>query len=151
VEATIRPFKREDLAAIQRIERLSFRREAYPAELFLAYHTWYPKTFLVAQLEDKVIGYAIGRVVEERGEVISIAVLPEFRRKGIGTSLWRALREEFQRALVKEVRLHVRVSNEAAINFYQRLGFKKVHKEVAYYSDGEDAWSMRLTFCQKRI
>lgn len=45
----------------------------------------------------------------------------------------------------KDVSLHVRCSNEAAIGLYTgRLGFARERVESKYYADGEDAWCMRL-------
>jgi ribosomal-protein-alanine N-acetyltransferase len=104
----------------------------------------HPNTFLVAELEGKVIGYTIGRKLDELAEVISIAVLPEFRRRGIGSALWLRLRDELKEMGVKTVRLHVRVSNEPAIRFYEKFGFERTRLEPSYYSDGEDAWLMKL-------
>lgn len=140
----IRQFKKSDLPELQLIERVCFKREAYPPELFLSYSILHPNTFLVAELEGKVIGYTIGRKLDELAEVISIAVLPEFRRRGIGSALWLRLRDELKEMGVKTVRLHVRVSNEPAIRFYEKFGFERTRLEPSYYSDGEDAWLMKL-------
>ena len=41
-----------------------------------------------------------------------------------------------------ECYLEVRISNDAAINLYSKLGFKKVKRNYGYYMDGEDAWVM---------
>lgn len=54
----------------------------------------------------------------------------------------RAMREYHA---ARDVSLHVRCSNEAAIGLYTgRLGFSRDRVEKAYYADGEDAWCMRL-------
>jgi ribosomal-protein-alanine N-acetyltransferase len=43
-----------------------------------------------------------------------------------------------------EIYLEVRVSNDSAINMYERLGFFKKSRLRSYYRDGEDAFLMAL-------
>jgi ribosomal-protein-alanine N-acetyltransferase len=140
----VRPFKPRDLVQVLEIERISFRRGAYPAELFLTYHALHPAGFLVAEKQGHIVGYAVGRIVGLEGELVSIAVRPELRRRGVGSALWTGLCDFFQRAGVKAVRLHVRLSNLVARAFYTKLGFEERGIERRYYADGEDAIVMRL-------
>ncbi|RLE67442.1 MAG: hypothetical protein DRJ43_07425 [Thermoprotei archaeon] len=74
--------------------------------------------------------------------MISIAVHPEWRRRGVGKRLMLQLLEKMRRMGVRWVRLEVRVSNEAAINLYRRLGFSIEGVLKGYYRDGEDAYLM---------
>ena len=77
------------------------------------------------------------------GHVISIAVLQEYRRRGIGSALMsEALRVFRERYDVDAVYLEVRVSNQPAINMYERFGFVKARLVKGYYRDGEDAYVM---------
>lgn len=77
--------------------------------------------------------------------LISIAVLPEHRRRGIGSELLRRVIEEARRdAGVVSVYLEVRVSNEPAIRLYEKFGFRKARIIRGYYRDGEDAYVMVL-------
>ncbi|AFZ71038.1 ribosomal-protein-alanine acetyltransferase [Caldisphaera lagunensis DSM 15908] len=77
------------------------------------------------------------------GHVISIAVLPEYRKKGIGTAL---LKEAISRMKdnynAESVYLEVRVSNNDAISLYKKMGFEEVRIIKEYYRDGEDAYVM---------
>ncbi|MCE4624664.1 MAG: ribosomal protein S18-alanine N-acetyltransferase [Desulfurococcales archaeon] len=77
--------------------------------------------------------------------LISIAVLEEYRGRGIGTALLQhtiqAAREEGD---IVSIYLEVRVSNTPAIRLYKKFGFKPARIIRGYYRDGEDAYVMVL-------
>ncbi len=77
------------------------------------------------------------------GHLVSIAVIEEYRRKGIGSLLLsetlRVMREIYK---VHSIYLEVRVSNTPAIRLYEKFGFKKARIIKGYYMDGEDAYVM---------
>jgi len=128
---------------VYEIEKLSFGKDAYDRSLLLLYLNLSPETFLVAEKEGELIGYVVG-VVKKWGEghVISLAVHPKYRRKGVATALMRELLKRFAEKGAKAARLEVRVSNEAAIKLYEKLNFRKVGVVKNYYPDGEDAYLM---------
>jgi len=77
------------------------------------------------------------------GHVISIAVLQEYRRRGIGSALMSEALKIFEEKYdVDSVYLEVRVSNQPAINMYEKFGFVKARIIRGYYRDGEDAYVM---------
>ncbi len=75
------------------------------------------------------------------GHLISIAVAPGFRGRGIGSGLLsetiRVLRDYYK---TESVYLEVRVSNNPAIRLYEKFGFKRARIIKKYYRDGEDAY-----------
>lgn len=119
----------------------------------MEHHRKYPEAFLVAVIGDSIVGYVMSRVewglghiyrgIIKKGHIVSIAVLPEYRRMGIGSTLleraMEALRETYG---CKEVYLEVRVSNVPAISLYYKYGYRKVKVLESYYLDGEDAYLM---------
>ncbi len=126
----------KELNRVIEIERKSFRYP-YPPSLF----KWYLRNgfFLVTEKNEKIVGYVIGMKEETKeGLIASIAVLPNFRRKGIGTSLMEKMMEE-----MGEVEVQVRKSNHAVFKFYKKLGFIKKGVIENYYQDGEDAIVMK--------
>ncbi|HDN95778.1 MAG: ribosomal-protein-alanine N-acetyltransferase [Thermoplasmata archaeon] len=125
----IRRCREEDLEDVYKIETLSFKF-AYPRLLFYDY---LKKLFFVLEDEGKIIGYVMAD--EERNLIVSIAVHPDYRRKGYG----KMLMEHVLKFMKGKVILQVRKSNEAAINFYKKLGFRRVGEIRKYYIDGEDA------------
>lgn len=148
----IREFKLDDLQRVIWINQTCLP-ENYPSFFFVEHFRNFPKAFLVAEMKGEIVGYIMCRVefgfsnikrgFAKKGHIISIAVIPEARRKGIGTSLMvnamKALKEYYK---VDEYYLEVRVSNYPAINLYKKLGFKPVRILKGYYVDGEDAYLM---------
>ena len=129
---------------ILEIEAASFGREAWDRTLFDEALMGYPELFLVAKLAGRIAGYAITCVAKERAELISIAVFPEARRRGVGEALVRFTLRALKRRKVAVWRLMVRIGNEDAVRFYKGLGFVRVRTVKGYYGPGVDAWAMEL-------
>lgn len=116
-----------------------------------------PEAFIVAEVDDKVIGYVMCKIefgfsnfrklgFVKKGHVVSVAVFDQHRGKGIGKAL---MLEGINGVLSRksdEIYLEVRVSNTQAIRMYQRLGFQIKSRLRSYYRDGEDAYLMALEF-----
>jgi len=111
------------------------QKEAFLRMQFLAQHRYYQTyyandEFLVILQEEQPIGRIyIGRW-ENEIRLIDIALLPEFRRRGIGTGLLRDLLREGEET-GKPVRIHVEKFNPA-LRLYQRLGFIKIEDQGVY-------------------
>jgi ribosomal-protein-alanine acetyltransferase len=100
---------------------------------------------LVAETSRGVAGYLIGRDVAGSGEVLNLAVAPEFRRRGIGSALLLAGIGALRRRKVEEILLEVRESNRSAQALYLSHGFRPVGQRAAYYRNPrEDALVLRL-------
>ena len=88
----IRPFSFSDLDRILQIERQSFPKSPYDWTTFINLHWLYPETFWVYidTGRDREENHLLAYVIFSRdGHIISIAVHPQHRRKGIGKELWR--------------------------------------------------------------
>jgi len=132
-----------DLSAIQRIERLSFR-DPYPPYYTKALLESLADISLVAEINKEVIGYIFSRIEhKERGHIVSIAVDPRWRHRGVGKALLLEAMKLLKDAGCKSVYLEVRVSNHVAINLYRSLGFKIIKRIPRYYRNGEDAFLMQ--------
>ncbi|MEM2756620.1 MAG: GNAT family N-acetyltransferase, partial [Candidatus Bathyarchaeia archaeon] len=80
--------------------------------------------------------------IVKKGHIISIAVLPEYRRKGVGRSLMINSLKGLKEYGAEECYLEVRVSNTPAINLYRSLNFEIIRVIKGYYLNGEDAYLM---------
>ena len=81
---------------------------------------------------------------EPLGHVTSLAVMRDFRRKGLAAALMDQLHVHLEECYkVKGVGLHVRKSNLAACQLYERDGYLIDQTIEKYYQDGEDAYFMR--------
>ncbi|MFH0849289.1 MAG: N-acetyltransferase [archaeon] len=126
--------------------------ENYPSSFFLDMHYNNPELFLVAVSEDKAAGYIMCRLehgfseakrlkLVRKGHVVSLAVLPDFRRAGIAGSLVKTALERMA-TKADECFLEVRSSNQSAVTLYQSLGFRETRRISHYYMDGEEATLM---------
>jgi ribosomal-protein-alanine N-acetyltransferase len=105
---------------------------------------------LVAETRRVPAGYLIGREVAGSGEVLNLAVAPEFRRRGIGGALLEAGLAALRRRKVDEVFLEVRESNISAQALYVGHGFRPVGQRAAYYRNPrEDALVLKLELEQR--
>ncbi len=140
----IRPFSFSDLDSILQIESQSFPKSPYDWTTFLNLHYLYPETFLVyvntnrGREEEEILGYII---FTQDGHIISVAVHPQDRRKGIGTQL---LQRAMKTPRLKKVWAEVRRSNQGAQSFYAKLGFQ-ISGWVPNYYGNEDALIVQWT------
>ena len=144
-EPQIRQFKSEDLSAISEIEQLSFK-DPFPSYFLSQLADANPSTFLVAIIEDKIVGYAVIDRWPDQNHLVSIAVLPESRKRGVGQALLDHL---IERVELGSLKLEVRKSNVAAIELYGKNGFARTGIAHSYYTDGEDAIQMEKTIQKK--
>ncbi|MGA2600099.1 MAG: GNAT family N-acetyltransferase [Bryobacteraceae bacterium] len=140
----IRQAVRRDVDRILEIEAASFGREAWDRELFDEALEDCPELFLIAKLSGRIAGYSITCFAKGKAELISIAVFPDARRRGVGEALVRFTLRALKRRKVAVWRLMVRIGNEDAVRFYKGLGFVRVRTVKGYYGPDVDAWAMEL-------
>lgn len=137
------PFRRRHLDRVERIERGSFGRDAYPRGLFLELYRQSKGLFFVAKLSRRIVAYSVSAVSGDAAELISIATAPQSRGAGAGTGLVRHTLAVLRRAGVRRIDLIVKVGNAAAIRFYRGLGFRAAGRVKRYYEDRSDGIVMR--------
>jgi len=148
----LRKFAPNDLQSVMQINRLCLP-ENYTDFFFIDLYQRFPETFLVAEENGKIIGYIMCRIevglsnfglggLIRKGHVVSIAVLPEGRRKGVAQALMTAAMEGMRYYKAKQCYLEVRVTNTAGISLYKKLGFEVSRIIEGYYADGENAYLM---------
>jgi ribosomal-protein-alanine N-acetyltransferase len=127
--------------------------ENYTNFFFVDLFQRFPETFIVAEENGEVIGYIMCRIevglsnfgfsgILKKGHVVSVAVLPQCRRKGAGEALMDEAMKGMQLYHAKQCFLEVRITNEPAVNLYKKLGFQVARTLKGYYADGEDAYLM---------
>ncbi len=93
----------------------------------------------------RVIGYVGFRFNSDEAHISTIAVLPDWRGRGLGELLLLTALEQAYQLGVYSVSLEVRPSNQVAQRLYRKYGFRFTGVHPGYYRDGEDAWLMRVT------
>lgn len=151
----IREFRPEDLDTVAMINRACLP-ENYSPSFFLEHYYENPKIFLVAEVGGKIVGYNMCRIefgvsnvrtaFAKKGHVISVAVMQDYRGRGIGKALMERGMAGVKEGGANEIYLEVRVSNNTAVGLYKKLGFKIDRVSDAYYRDGENAYVMVKDF-----
>lgn len=158
----LRPFLYRDLDRILEIEASCFKTQAFSRSQFEEIYGEHPGAFYVAERflvlspprereeagessrSGEVIGYVLGTVTGERGELRSLAVDSHFGNLGVGQALMTAFLKRFREMGVRVCFLKVRTDNEPAIRFYRKTGFETVK---ILHSKGEgdiEAYLMKI-------
>ena len=101
-----------------------------------------------AEADNKIIGYC-GVFVPAPGveaDILTVAVLPEYRRQGIAKEFMRQIEEWSKERGASAMMLEVEQTNESAIELYKSLGYMKISVRMDYYGPGKDAFVMRKDF-----
>jgi ribosomal protein S18 acetylase RimI-like enzyme len=139
----IRTASIDDLAAIFHLGEKVFTSQAYSN----LYRTWdeYEVTHLfnseceyvlVAVAEGKVVGFAMGTVIEKArsawnyGHLLWLGVDPDYARHRIGSMLFDRFREIMQETGVRMLMIDTQSDNKPAMRFFKRKGFENPIKHV---------------------
>ena len=143
----VEPFQPRNLDRIVAIEQASFGDEAWDRRLLLEYFRNSPELFYIAKIGRRIAGYilTINLVNSRSAELISIAVDPRDRQRGVGRAMLDASRAQLRSRRIKTWWLMVGIENKTAICFYERYGFTRTGRVKGYYGAGRDAWRMRMT------
>jgi len=97
----------------------------------------------VAQEGDAIIGFLVAnREPGQVGHIVTIDVVEQWRRRGVGRALMDAAEDWAERQSLKLVYLETAEDNLAAQAFYEARGYAKVEKLERYYANGTAAWLM---------
>jgi len=117
----------------------------------------FPEAFLVAEIGGRTVGYIMCKTeygfsnfkklgFVKKGHIVSIAVLEEHRKKGIGKALVEEAMHGAKSKKCDELYLEVRSSNTSGVKLYENLDFIIKQRLKTYYRDGEDAFLMAIEF-----
>jgi ribosomal-protein-alanine N-acetyltransferase len=99
---------------------------------------------LVCEEENKIVGFAVMRVVSEEAEVLNLAVSSSWEGCGIGSGLIEECKKLAKARGASEIWLEVRCSNFRARSFYEKHGFFNVCVRKNFYENPvEDALVMK--------
>jgi ribosomal-protein-alanine N-acetyltransferase len=95
---------------------------------------------------DALRGFAISRLAADEAEILTIAVDPAVRNRGVGRALMIDAISRLAQARARSLFLEVEQTNLAAIALYARLGFREVGQRQGYYRkhDGSAATAFVL-------
>lgn len=94
--------------------------------------------YVLAVLNDKVIGYCGLYKVLDEADITNIAVHPEFRKQGLAERMLENIIKHCELNKISKITLEVRKSNINAIKLYEKNAFKVVGERKNYYSDNNE-------------
>jgi ribosomal-protein-alanine N-acetyltransferase len=145
----IRKMEEKDLPAVLEIENYSFT-SPWKKEDFLndmnnnEFANLWVIELSAEGVGKQVVGFSNYWQTFDSATLCQIAVHPGIRRHQIGTALIEEIINDCYVKRVRNLTLEVRKSNQIAINFYKKHGFKEECIKPKYYPDGEDAIYMIL-------
>ena len=106
---------------------------------------------MVAEYEDRVVGFMIYELHKTRIHILNFAVADEFRRAGVGSQMIAKLSAKLSSQRRSRIILEVRETNLAAQLFFRENGFRAVSVLRSYYADTpEDAYLMQYRYRAER-
>jgi [ribosomal protein S18]-alanine N-acetyltransferase len=96
----------------------------------------------------KIVGFVVAHAIRHKyGRILTLDILPEARRFGLGSTLMLACEERLRSGGCSAVYLETAVNNDAALRLYRKLGYEVVSILPEYYaSHALDAFAMRKVF-----
>ena len=142
----LRPCRPEDFPALWKIDQACFPPGiAYQLQDLLHWMRQPGAFAIVAEDErsGRIAGFTLARTVRHRqGHIVTIDVLPEYRRMGVATTLMELAHTRLKESGATTVELETSVENAAGIAFYHKLGYQTADRLRRYYLNRLDAWRM---------
>jgi [ribosomal protein S18]-alanine N-acetyltransferase len=159
VHAGVRDFRGDDFEALWRIDQqcfapgISYSRPELAAYIRMAGSFTLVAEEIQAEGADQrqtpvqnrtVVAFLVANANRRgAGHIITIDVLPEARRTGLGSRLLALAEERLRANSCTTVRLETAVDNASALAFYKRHNYDLVRTIPRYYPGGVDAFVLR--------
>jgi [ribosomal protein S18]-alanine N-acetyltransferase len=141
---TVKIFQPNDIFPVVKLASETLT-ERYNPSLFNYFYETFNQGFLVAEKHHKIVGFIVGvKTSSEGARILMIAVSEKQRGQNIGSALLNHFLKEIIIQKIKHIELEVKISNNVAIEFYQKHGFIIIDTISKFYQSGEDAYTMRL-------
>jgi ribosomal-protein-alanine N-acetyltransferase len=141
----VRPARSDDVEAVARLEDECLGVDAWSEALVRdgILGDLPTITYLVAELDGAVLGYAVTSSAGDIAELQRIAVDGPHRRRGVAAALLAGVVDAARRTPADRLLLEVREDNRGAIAFYAGQGFVEIDRRPRYYADGSAAVVLR--------
>ena len=146
VSVHIRWMIRRDMPEVLEIENRSFEFP-WSEEDFIRCLRQRNCIGMVAEHEERVVGFMIYELHKNRLHILNFAVRPEFRRRGVGSQMASKLVGKLSHQRRNRIQLEVRETNLSAQLFFRNTGFRAISVLRNFYEDTvEDAYLMQLRY-----
>ena len=146
VDALVRRASTSDLHRVSDFDREIFGTYAYPYFILRQFHELLPTALLIAEAGGSLVGYILAGsgAKTSQGWILSLAVAPSYRRRGLGEQLVTEALSNMGET-VSQTLLTVEPANTSAVRLYERLGFSTVDDFPSYFGEGE----RRFVMCRR--
>lgn len=149
-EILLRRFEREDFDTLWEIDQACYEPEvAYSRRELKNYLSFSGADCEVAEVRElgmkgprRIIGFCVTAQQGEWGHIITMDVLAEWRRHGVGTLLLDNAERQMEARGVRKISLETATDNQAAIAFWKTHGYCNRGVRKGYYPGGRDAYAM---------
>jgi len=142
----IRSVQEEDGETLYQIDQACYPRGIAYSRRTLKWFLALPGAeCLVAEAEGAIAGFILTEAAGAQAHIITIDVLTEHRRTGMGTMLLREAEQRLAARGIREVHLETAHDNAAAIAFWEKHGYRTCGVLRNYYLDRIDAFGMTKT------
>jgi [ribosomal protein S18]-alanine N-acetyltransferase len=131
----IEPAIADDADDLARLHAAGFYR-GWPREDFVGYlsESNSPTYVITDGARRKIAGFAMLRLAGDEAELITIAIDPKVRGRGMGDALMRAMFDDLLRSSARRMLLEVAEDNPAALALYRKHGFREIGRRAGYYA-----------------
>jgi [ribosomal protein S18]-alanine N-acetyltransferase len=151
VKFTLRDYRPADFNSLFEIDQACYPLDiAYSKRELRLYLQMPGAECIVAKGPDAIAGFCITAHQDARGYIVTIDVLEQFRRTGIGSALLSEVERRLATNGVREVRLETATDNESAVSFWQEHGYRSLGIRKEYYPGGRDAFAMSKSIVPPR-
>lgn len=137
----IRECRRDDLDKISELERICFPSSpALPMVALVQYFDLFQNTFVVAEHQNTLIGFAIAgsRSLDPKSAwLLDAAVLEPYRKLGVASSMLTELIYRLRNFGTKSVKATVSIKNTASRRMLEKSGFRAIQETDEYFGKGE--------------
>ncbi len=129
----LRAARTADASLMAGLHAVSFA-EAWSAEAFRDLMVLPGNFAFIAKISRAPAGFVLARTAADEAEILTLAVAPAYRGRGLGRALMRAAAARAAEAGASALFLEVDVENIPARRLYEALGFAEVGRRGAYYA-----------------
>jgi ribosomal-protein-alanine N-acetyltransferase len=143
---TLRQLDESDAVLISGMHRVCFKQpwDEKAMSTLLGLPGVFGYLAVTAQADPVPQGFVMARLAADEAEILTLLVLPPFRRSGVGRSLLAATAEAALAQKTRKLFLEVAATNTSAISLYTEFGFIQQGRRPRYYQNGVDALLMLL-------
>lgn len=146
-------FSMQNVFQLANIEKACFGKDAWTINnLVSEFHNEFSHFFSYWD-GDKIVGYACVRIMYEEAQICNVAVLPQYRRRGIATQLLSAVGDFAKDCGCERCELEVNTANTPAVQLYTKCNYTVEGTRVNFYRKirypSRDAYTMVLRLCDE--